>query len=410
MKKVLSIINYQRMLIQKFKNVLPAIKHQRFSRKQFKNVNKKIINKDNVKVGIIAQMPEVWDKLELIYEEMINRDNFNVSLIVVPEYDFVRKQVKNTYGKELAFFKTVSDNCILAFSDNGWIDLKEFNYDFIFYQRPYDWYLPQKLQSDYVSKFSKRCYVPYAEFQGNDFSLSLPFFYNVSYAFMYSKEACDILRSKSRRRLLSKYQFFYDAYPIYEKYQNMNNEKNNSKVKILWTPRWVTDEASYECHFFDYKDRILDLNIKFENLEVVFRPHPLAFDNYISTGQMTREEVNDYKNKLKQKNVFLDENAIIEDTFRDTDILISDISSIVTLFYLTGKPVIFCASKRTMNDTFKQIVDSLYYATSWQEVESYLTEIINNNDYMYQKRIDLRNKLFNKQNNVAKYIVDILCK
>ncbi len=390
--------------------ILSMIKYQKELKKKFKKVNKKPIDKDNIKIAIIAQMPEVWDKLESVYEEMMSRDNISVTFIVVPEYDFNKKQIKNNYGKELDFFKTVSPNYILALNGDEWIDIKDYDFDYVFYQRPYDWYLPENLQSNYVANYSKICYVPYADFQGYDFSLDLPFFHSASYAFMYSDESCDILKNKSRKRLLSKYQSFYNAYPIYEKYQILKTQKNDSRIKIVWTPRWTTDKTLGGSHFFDYKDKILELNKKFNNIELVFRPHPLAFANYISTGLMTSEEVSDYKNKMKENGVLLDENAIVEDTFRDTDILISDVSSVVTLFFLTGKPVIFCDTPRPMNNTFQKVADCLYNAKEWQDIEDYLTELINNNDYNYENRVNVRKKLFSDRDNIAKFIVDTLCR
>lgn len=390
--------------------IFSMIKYQKELKKKFKIVNKKPIDKTNIKIAIIAQMPEIWDKLESVYKEMMSRDNISVTFIVVPEYDFNKKQINNNYGKELDFFKTVSPNYILALNENEWIDIKDYNFDYVFYQRPYDWYLPEILQSNYVSNYSKICYVPYANFQGYDFSLDLPFFHSVSYAFMYSDESCDILKNKSRKRLLSKYQSFYNAYPIYENYLTLKTQKNDGKVKIVWTPRWTTDETSGGSHFFDYKDKILELNKKFNNIEVVFRPHPLAFANYISTGLMTSEEVSDYKNKMEENGVILDENAIIEDTLRDTDILISDGSSIVTLFFLTGKPVIFCGTRKLMNDTSKQVADTLYNANSWQEIEDFLVELVNNNDYNYENRVNVRKKLFSDRDNIAKFVVDVLCR
>ena len=394
----------------KFQTIVNNFNIYKVSRKKLRKVNKIKNKKENWNIGFIVQMPEVWDKLDTVYGELAKRDNVDVTLIVVPEYDFQNKHVRTEYGKELSFFKTISDNILFAVNKEKWIDIKDYNFDYIFYQRPYDWYLPVKLQSDYVSQFSKICYISYADFYGKDISLSLPFFLNVSYAFMYSKESCNYLRIKSKLRFLSKYQSFYNAYPIYEEYMNLEQSKKSDKIRVVWTPRWTTDKNLGGSHFFDYKDKILELNNKYENLEVVFRPHPLAFDNYISQGLMTSEDVNKYIDELQENNIILDHNKMIEDTFKDADILISDLSSVITMFYLTGKPVIFCNSPFELNKTFKQVINSLYIANSWQDVEKYIHNIINDNDYLFSKREKLCRKLFKNKKNIPKYIVDTILK
>ena len=398
------------MLINNYlKIIFSHINRVKVARKKLKNVNKKTHDKNQKwKIGFIVQMPEIWDKIEDVYNELCRRSNTEVYLVVVPSFNLKNNSL-NPYGYELDFFTKISNNIILAIDDmNQTTDIQKFNFDYVFYQRPYDSYLPEKLQSDYVANFLRICYIPYADFQGEDFTLSSPFFYNVSYGFMYSEEACIRLKRKSSCRFLNKYQSFYYTYPIFERYQNMKTTSNRINKKIVWTPRWTTDITIGGSHFFDYKDKILDLNKKFENVDIVFRPHPLAFENYVAKGLMTEEDVKTYLKKLQQNNILLDTNLKVEDTFKDADILISDISSVITMFYLTDKPIIYCNTNRKLNDTYKNIIQSLYIANSWEDIERYLSELINGNDYMLKKRKETKVKLFSNKKNTAAFIVDKL--
>lgn len=50
-------------------------------------------------------------------------------------------------------------------------------------------------------------------------------------------------------------------------------------LNIIWTPRWTTDESACGTTFFENKDKIVKYG-KNNNDLIVFRPHPLAFDNF----------------------------------------------------------------------------------------------------------------------------------
>lgn len=71
-------------------------------------------------------------------------------------------------------------------------------------------------------------------------------------------------------------------------------------------------------------------------------------------GLMTVAEVNDYKQKVENTSrVSFDTNKNIEDTFEETGILITDVSSIVFPYFLTGKPIIFCNTEIPLSPAFK---------------------------------------------------------
>ena len=55
---------------------------------KLKHKNNSISENGKISVGFIVQMPEIWDKLEPIYESMVDNDRFEVALILAPQYDF----------------------------------------------------------------------------------------------------------------------------------------------------------------------------------------------------------------------------------------------------------------------------------------------------------------------------------
>ena len=397
--------------------ILRIVKNDEKALKNIKNVlKKKKSDTDNINVAIIVQLAEIWDKLSPVYTEMKKRQNFNIRLIIVPNYDLKNNCVGNYYGGELEFFRDISDNIILAYKNGKWIDIKDYDFDYVFYQRPYDMYLPEKLKSDYVVKFSKICYIPYAFWpfaKGEHMGYNRDFFKNVYMCFTETPESCvqenrkinflDFFSRKKKRR-----KFLYLGNPIFEEYSKIKSNSKVDKYRILWTPRWEVNGELGGCTFLDYVNDFLAFAKENANVDLKFRPHPLMFDNFISKKLMTEKQVDDFKCKLKSCGFAIDNNSMIEDTFVDTDILISDISSIMAAFFLMGKPIIFCDTGREVCKTYKRMMPGIYVAKSWSDVQYYLDRLLAGDDYLFEQRKKIINEEFADLRDVSKKIVDKL--
>lgn len=101
---------------------------------------------------------------------------------------------------------------------------------------------------------------------------------------------------------------------------------------------------------------------------------------------MTRQEVDDYKELLKMNNIITMDKDPINAVLGDADILISDISSVIPSYFMTGRPVIYCKSSLEVNNEFKELLEGIYIANSWEDVETYVSEITAGNDYLKEKR------------------------
>ena len=58
---------------------------------------------NQIKVGFIVQMPEVWDKEAPLFEAIIKDNRFDAYLIIVPHYDFAKSKL-GKYGEEKRYF------------------------------------------------------------------------------------------------------------------------------------------------------------------------------------------------------------------------------------------------------------------------------------------------------------------
>lgn len=369
---------------------------------RLKRIAQKRSTGKTIKVGFIAQMPEVWDKLSRIYEAMCDDPDFEPWLLLVPQYDLTHGRLNMLYGEERAFFinRYKNGNFLEMVENNTVKSIKNCGFDYIFFQRCYDSYLPDALHTSKVVRYCKTCYVPYcyhASMDGKKYYRT-GFFGNLYLFFCSNRDQVEWSKTASRRKAV------YLGYPWLDKIDVFTGKINN---RILWTPRWCDDPATGGTTFFEYKDRFFDL-VKTNDVKVTIRPHPLTFQNAVREGKMTDEEVTIYKDKLAQAGIKLDQNALVEETFENTDVLITDFSSIIINYFLSGKPIIYCSDTEIgFSETYQSIIDSSYIARSWEEIETIVQNLLAGNDYLKEKRLNAIEKIKGQGDAVAN-ILDYL--
>lgn len=371
-------------------------------------LKKKIARKDRIKVAFLATEPESWDIVASVYEEFGKRKEAIVDLIVVPSFDS-NLNLPMEYSYEREFFIKKYGKIIEAIDSNkNVIDLRAQKYDYIFYQDPYDMHLPTEMRSYCVVRYSKICYISYGFYCADVFwetVFNKNFFRNVYFGFMDSQTSVNELKSKFRiSTILGCHNFEYLGYPALEPYLNMKSSHKN--YRICWTPRWTYDEEMGGSHFFEYKERIISLGELFPQIQLTIRPHPLLFANMVKLGLMTEKDVENYKEELIKKDIILNQHDMIIDIFPNIDILITDISSVMIPFFLTGRPVIYCSNNIKLNKICSKMSEGMYIADSWEDIIRYLNDIMKGNDYLKPKRDAIIDSEFRGHDNAAKAIVD----
>nr|WP_294491233.1 CDP-glycerol glycerophosphotransferase family protein [uncultured Mediterraneibacter sp.] len=377
-----------------------------------------------IQVVFLLQMPEVWGKQKSIYYEMKRDERIHTVVLAIPKFD-IQKQCCET-GRNEAYDFAVSENLseiVRADTNEGLVDLKNLNPDYVFYQRPYEAYLPKEYRSDHVIEYAKTCYVPYAIFATLEGEMireyERGFARNIYINFVSSRDMENRLKKKffltSKLKLRK---FRYLGIPILENILRCSSSEagnrvwqewgdSSNKLKILWTPRWTTDDKLGGSHFFQYNEEICRFALKNDDFFIVLRPHPLAFANYIREGLMTEKEVEAFKQKLERtSNMALDDRKEYIDTFWGADVLITDISSMLLEFFVTGKPVIFCGTDIKLNSLYSEVVDATYQCGSWNEIEMVLCELQNGEDRLKEKRQRLIETLFGDLENTSHRIVE----
>ena len=368
------------------------------------NLRKKALCKDKpIKVGFIVQMPELWGKQEDVFKKMLSDDSFDPWLIVVPLYDIVNLRIGD-YGEELSYFSNVAEGkCILAKQNNTWRDLSLDGFEYLFYQRPYDYYLPAELQSNNTVNYSKICYIPYATPECNKTGVyPFDFFKNVYFGFMEDGFAAEY---NNRRFHLKKHLRFYNiGYPPFQKCMSVNCNSNYKTV--LWTPRWSYDPEIGGSHFFEYFEQLSDYS--WNTAQLIVRPHPMMWSNFLKEKRIDENGINEILTKWNNKRIIVDKNSKIEDTFLNADIMISDRSSVIPMFFLTCKPIIYCEFRADYSSLFSTIYPGLYIANNWDDVDKLLKMLLSGEDPKKELRREIISRDFCQHNNACKSIVDYI--
>ncbi|MBR3834785.1 MAG: CDP-glycerol glycerophosphotransferase family protein [Lachnospiraceae bacterium] len=378
------------------RNLAAVVKNARASLYLKKN-KFKVPTNEIIKVGFYIDFPQGWDKLSPIYKCMKENEFFFPQVIVD----------KKTGHEQIKALEHVdfSETGEVIFND-GLLNIKELEYDYFFYQRPYNSFYPSELNVSKVVKYTNICYLPYG-YAGSDVfnsgNTNSEFFRYVYLGFIEIGEERRILNEKFKVNCQKGYQYFENhGYPAFEKY--LDYKSSGIYSHILWTPRWALGEIG-GSHFLEYKDEFLKLNEVFPNAQITFRPHPLMFGNFISKGLMTKNEVEEYKNKMLSNGIMQSSNDSVEDDFDSTDILLTDYSSIMIQYFLTGKPIVYCPAEYELNEEYKRILDGVYVANSWQDAVDIMKKLLDGKDILKEKREAIIKQYFTDVKGSSKRIV-----
>jgi len=381
--------------------------------------------KGPIKVGFMCQYIPSWNNVKSVYEAMVQDERFDPVIICVPsrisDYNLIdlASEDNDTY----TYYVNHGYEAVNALiGKNEWLDIASLQLDYIFFLRPYDFYMPKQYAPAVLARYSKVCLILYGMCLTEEFARDLLFegFMRYVYCFFADDEFEKKMNEKSfpLAHLMGLQKSVLLGVPSMKAVMEMKDSETDiyafakDAYKIMWTPRWTTDKKLGGTNFFTYKDWILNYIEDNPGTACLIRPHPLAFDNFIQTGEMTAEEVADYKARICDiKNAALDTGKEYTATLWNSDVLISDISGIIPEFFVTGKPVIFCSSNftHTLTDLTKHMFEGCYIAKSVDELKGYLDMLRNGEDPKKSERERIIEELFDDscRNSVSK-ILDML--
>ncbi len=364
-------------------------------------VKRKKNKHDKLRIVFLCQLGQVWGCIQSIYEAAAADSTVEAYILAVPEHWEAGNVDKNAYKYMCECGYPVID----AYDEKKqqFYDLREAEPDYVFLPRPYDVYLPKEYQSETLSEYTKVCYVSYGYTVEDDYVLKTCFSkYFISNCYMVFAENESVrkycirqLPFSNRAGLRKVIQTPFPRFDLLKKYANdeeslWKRTRENVNKRIIWTPRWTLEEKLGGTNFFNYKDFFFEYAKEHAEDDFLFRPHPLAFDNFVKVGAMTQEEVALYKNACHNApNIQLDQGVEYLANFASADILVSDMSGVVVDFAVTGKPIIFCSYKQAFNEVSRLLLDAYYVVHNQSELQETLDMLCRGEDTKKKLRLQI---------------------
>lgn len=388
-------------------NVLHSIEADR----NFRRERKRSRVGDKIRVGFLCQYIPAWGKLEPVYRRMKESEEFEVFLLCVPmgihkqRLDDPKDRSNDTYEYYQKAGYEEAVNTLTG--ENEWLDLKTLDLDYLFFTRPYNAYMPPEYSSHVVSRYTRICVLSYAFTLTEEIyrsTLNKDFFCNVYLYFAENTYAMEkhIRHFQSRHRKGLQRSVCYGMAALEEILCAKDRpapawDFSKQEFRVMWTPRWTTDPALGGSNFFVYRQAMLEYAGAHGDVDFLFRPHPLMFDNFLKTGEMTEGEIEVYKHEIAElPNVSLDQEKEYGATIWNSSVLVSDISGFMPEYFITGKPVVYCPanSSLTLAGNSIELIEGCYIAHDKEELFGILEQLQRGEDPLRKKREELIPKLF----------------
>lgn len=379
--------------------------------KRLRELSQKKPHSGKIKVVFLGQTTTCWNKLKTIFETLKNDDRFKVLILALP--DDVSKSNDGVY--EYFVDECGSEFVIDAVADNSLFDLLKYQPDYVFYQRPYDAYLPKPYRSNIVSGYAKICYISYGPYlsEGMDeIALTKLFFRNTYMYFAENSFAYRFNVNRFKKSHKENYRKTYDlGYPSYEQFMDTGksiNDRKDNLFNVVWTPRWSEDKEVGGSNFIKFKDDVVKLPEINDRISLTFRPHPMTFSHFIEIGKMTEDDVKQYcKLYMDNPRMHYDNAPDFARTFWNSDVLLTDISAVIYEYLLTEKPIVYCETYAKPNAFFAKLKEGMYCVETWDEAVKALLDLEKGIDPLKEKRIRIKDTMFGTDfSGVSKRIVE----
>ncbi|MBR2019303.1 MAG: CDP-glycerol glycerophosphotransferase family protein [Clostridia bacterium] len=376
-----------------------------------KRTRKRVQRKEALSIVFLIQFPEMWNSYKTIYEHFSALGNeVSLYILAVPK----RVSVENGYGtfcernEAFDFFKKNGISAIDAYGNGSWFPIKNLTPDYIFVQRPYEAHMPKEYSLYRLSKAGTVCYVPYGGRMTKGIHLSLEFNHALlNNAYMIFADCTDSYNYILNNPGVKKRKVFDIGYPRFDLIESPDRKIEKPVQTFLWTPRWAYDQVTGYGHFLDYFECLMLYFETHKDFRLIIRPHPLMFPNFIQKGLLSNEEYQGIQKRVTEAiNVSFDENADYLITFKESDALISDGSSLLLEYFVTGKPILCCMSCfEDPTEITQRLQECFYTISNADQLMEAIVHITENDDYRVEQRIALIKKIKHGSFQIGRAIV-----
>lgn len=405
-------------LIEKVVHFRQFIKAQREANKT--TVLAKHLNSNNSTISIvfIISFTEAFSSFKPLYELLKKDGRFSVFLICCPN---IREHDWKAHNASYEFLSRTYPEAIHAYKDSHWFDIKTLSSDYVFYCRPYNPDYYENYRASIVRKYAKVCYIPYGfclEHKSNhnfNFVNNYDFLQNCSYVFASNDYERRVLTKRFFSSKIKKGcpRILSVGFTRFDLDYNENPIVNSKPFTVLYTPRWTSHlkKKNEEGTFLRFIAHIIDYASHTADVQIIIRPHPLMFSHYIQNNIVPP----DYFEKLedtcsKLGNIYFDKNKDYFESLNKADVFLSDYTSLLVEYFVSGKPVIYSGNLKLYNRNAKKMCRSFYILNTWEQIEERIQQLKNKEDPLLDTRKKLFSEIIKNYKETSRNILEILVK
>ncbi len=236
-----------------------------------------------------------------------------------------------------------------------------------------------------------------------------------SYFWKIFSENQYVLKLAKKYEIIKGENVVVSGYPKMDTLANIKINDKNKKMIIIAPHHTIDNSERAVGGFLQFSDIILQLPKKYPNIDFVFRPHPLLFEN-LNTKYWGKEKTDKYLSELlSNSNITYSEEGNYLELFANSNALIHDCSSYTAEYLYTGKPCAFMYRKDLnpnciWTDFGKSCIKSHYLIKNNLDLDLFIDNvIIKGNDYLKMQRDNFaKEQVMLNYPNSTDYIVNYL--
>lgn len=280
--------------------------------------------------------------------------------------------------------------CLIGFDTalNAPITPQDLAAHYCFTTRPYDSLRPAAWSNPRIAQISKLCYIEYGVYMFSSFDEISAYDYRLLrfYDYYFAPTPFHAKLSASKQGAKSLLRIMLSGSAYFERLISLASHKPHAKpLRVLYVPRWAAQDT--HSTFSRYIEPLIEA-AKQGHFRLHFRPHPNMYDHLVESNLLSKQQWQGIKDCV-EKYGFWDTRPSIMESFSDSDIIISDTSSMLIYAFLSGKPTIY-----TQGDDMAEIcawalrvAQGVFIATSKQELLQVLRDLCANLQQAFMSKI-----------------------
>ena len=382
--------------------------------------------KEKIKVIFIVESNQKWG-WQSVYDELKKDGRFELLLVTLPLTTRFKDKIY-PQAEDIEFFTKRGMPIIDGYDyEKGVsIDLKKLGADIIFYTHP--WFVDShKIPPAITSEYALTVAISYGfnMVESKCWGTTTPKRFCGNLWTMFAESKWHKPFYEKGTQLKNKDILYVTGYPKMDTYslpvkfdfEKLWKDDNHTKPRIIYAPNHsIEREGGFGMsNFVEHAHWFLDFAKKHQEYSFLIKPHPVLKSKCVATGFMTEEEYESYINSWKELpngNAYTLGNYY--DIFKTSDILITDCSSFLGEYFVSGKPIVLLESNSRMpfNGFGEKLKTGMYVPKNIKEIEFILQDVfLNKKDYLKETREKIiAEYFFLPEGGIGKYIVNYLYK